>query len=139
MSSRVKPAEPGGSYTVNVAIDKEGTFVKKTTTKGVWTVAGAGERAQGYCYITSINPKTGVAGANEKVAIYPLIEGTIIKVPVLATNTAIAYGDPLEVAAGGTVDKLDGAGWVVGTAEEAVDAETGGFIKLRVEKYEVTA
>lgn len=138
MSARIKPAEPGGSYTVDTAITNEGTLVKKTATKGVWTPAGAGEKPQGYCFVTSINPKTGVAEANAKVSIYPLIEGGIIKVPVLATNAEIAYGDALEVADGGTVDKLAGAGWVVGTAEEGVAAAAGGFIKIRVEKYEVT-
>lgn len=138
MSSRVKPAEPGGSYIINAAIENEGTIVKKTTSVGVWTTCDAGDRPEGYCYITSINPRTGIAAANEKVAVYPLIEGTIIKVPLVGTNADIAYGDELAVSLNGAVDKLDGAGWVVGTSEEAVSANTGGYIRIRVEKFEVT-
>ena len=138
MSSRVKPAEPGGSYIINAVIENEGTIVKKTESVGVWTPCNAGDRPEGYCYITSINPKTGIASANEKIAVYPLIEGTIIKVPLVGTNVDIAYGDELAVSFNGAVDKLDGAGWVVGTSEEVVSANTGGYIRVRIEKFEVT-
>ena len=43
-------------------------------------------------------------------------------------------GDELETAAGGTVDKKSGAGWIAGKALEAVHAGTGGFITIRVSK-----
>jgi hypothetical protein len=53
---------------------------------------------------------------------------------LLAKNADIEIGDELETAAGGTVDKKNGAGWIVGKALEDVPAGTGGFITIRVSK-----
>lgn len=140
MSARIKPAEPGGSYTIDTAIEYEGTLVKKTTTKGVWTPAGAGEKPQGYCFVTTINPVTKVAESDVKVSIYPMTEGAIIKAPLIATNAEIAYGDDLMISASGAVDKLVAPAWCIGTSEDdTISANTGGYIKYRVESRYVAA
>jgi len=129
---------PGVSYTLKTAVTNAGTLVKKTTVAGEMDTCGAGDKPDGYTMGTTYDA-FGVAQAGVKGAVLPLIEGNIIEVPLLSTNAEISVNDELETTAGGTVDKKSTAGEIVGKAEEAKGASTGGFIKIRVNKYTASA
>ena len=89
----------------------------------------------GFSYTSTKHPVTGVATANVQVGVTALIEGTEVEVPVVASNAKITQWDAIEIAAGGKVDKKDGAGWIVGHALEDKDATAAGYIRIRVCKY----
>lgn len=93
----------------------------------------------GISYTSTKHPVTGIATANVQVGVAALIEGTEIEVPVVANNAKIMQWDEIEIAAGGMVDKKNGAGWVIGCALEAKEATTGGFLRIRVSKRLATA
>jgi hypothetical protein len=101
-------------------------------------ICGAGDEPDGYMLTDTKDRVTEVALANVHRGVGALVEGHKIVVPLLATNVEIAIGDALETANGGTVDKKNGAGWIVGKALEAVPAGTGGFIAIRVSKRYVS-
>lgn len=129
----VNPAM-GQSFVIGEAISVAGTLVKLANT-GKMMKCGAGEEPDGYMLTDTKDRVTEVALANVHRGVGALVEGHKIVVPLSATNAEIAIGDALETADGGTVDKKSGAGWIVGKALEAVPAETGGFITIRVSKY----
>ena len=129
----VNPAE-GQSFVFGEAISVAGALVKLTNT-GKMMLCDAGEEPDGYMLTDTKDRVTEVALANVPRGVGALIEGHKIVVPLSATNAEIAIGDELETAAGGTVDKKNGVGWIVGKALEAVLAQTGGFITIRVSKY----
>ncbi|MCK9326006.1 MAG: hypothetical protein M0P69_11000 [Bacteroidales bacterium] len=89
----------------------------------------------GIAYTSTKHPVTGVATANVQVGVTALIEGTEVEVPVVADNAKITQWDAIKIAADGKVDKKDGPGWIVGRALEAKEATTGGYIRIRVAKY----
>lgn len=123
------------------AVSYAGTLLKRTTTAGRGDLCGAGEEPNGYAFTSSKDPVTKVATANVTIGIAKLVDGDLIEVPLLSTNAEIAVGDALETTASGTVDKLAGAGWQVGTAAEAkaATAGTGAFIKVYVNKKYVAS
>lgn len=129
----VNPAM-GQSFVIGEAISAAGTLVKLANT-GKMMKCGAGEEPDGYMLTDTKDRVTEVALANVTRGVGALVEGHKIVVPLSATNAEIAIGDALETANGGTVDKKSGAGWIVGKALEAVPAEAGGFIAIRVSKY----
>lgn len=129
----VNPAM-GQSFVIGEAISVAGTLVKLANT-GKMMMCGAGEEPDGYMLTDTKDRVTEVALANVHRGVGALVEGHKIVVPLSATNAKIAIGDALETANGGTVDKKNGAGWIVGKALEAVPAQTGGFIAIRVSKY----
>lgn len=129
----VNPAM-GQSFVIGEAISVAGTLVKLANT-GKMMMCDAGEEPDGYMLTDTKDRVTEVALANVHRGVGALVEGHKIVVPLSATNAEIAIGDALETAKDGTVDKKNGAGWIVGKALEAVPAETGGFIAIRVSKY----
>lgn len=129
----VNPAM-GQSFVIGEAISVAGTLVKLANT-GKMMMCDAGEEPDGYMLTDTKDRVTEVALANVPRGVGALVEGHKIVVPLSATNAEIAIGDALETANDGTVDKKSGAGWIVGKALEAVPAETGGFIAIRVSKY----
>jgi hypothetical protein len=128
----VNPAM-GQSFVIGEAISVAGTLVKLADT-GKMMICDAGEEPDGYMLTDTKDRVTEVALANVHRGVGALVEGHKIVVPLSANNVDIAIGDELETAAGGTVDKRNGVGWIVGKALEAVPAETGGFITIRVSK-----
>lgn len=128
----VNPAM-GQSFVIGEAISVAGTLVKLANT-GKMMKCGAGEEPDGYMLTDTKDRITEVALANVHRGVGALVEGHKIVVPLSATNAEIAIGDALETTDGGTVDKKSGAGWIVGKALEAVPAQTGGFITIRVSK-----
>lgn len=133
----VNPAM-GQSFVIGEAISVAGTLVKLANT-GKMMMCGAGEEPDGYMLTDTKDRVTEVALANVHRGVGALVEGHKIVVPLLANNVEIVIGDKLETAAGGTVDKKNGAGWIVGKALEAVPAKTGGFITIRVSKYHASS
>ncbi len=129
----VNPAM-GQSFVIGEAISAAGTLVKLANT-GKMMKCGAGDEPDGYMLTDTKDRVTEVALANVHRGVGALVEGHKIVVPLSANNAEIVIGDELETAAGGTVDKKNGAGWIVGKALEAVPADTGGFIAIRVSKY----
>jgi len=129
----VNPAM-GQSFVIGEAISVAGTLVKLVNT-GKMMMCDAGDEPDGYMLTDTKDRVTEVALANVHRGVGALVEGHKIVVPLSANNADIAIGDELETAAGGTVDKKSGAGWIVGKALEAVPAGTGGFITIRVSKY----
>jgi hypothetical protein len=125
---------PGKAMTAHSAITYPGTLVKIYTTEGEVELCGAGDFPDGYVHMGSISMATGspVATAGAKVAVKGLVPGTVIEVPLLATNAAIAVGDELETVAGGLVDKKNGAGEIIGKAMVAVDASAGAGSYVKV-------
>ena len=89
----------------------------------------------GFAYTSTKHPVTGIPTANVQVGVTALIEGTEVEVPLVDANAKISQWDAIEIAAGGKVDKKDGAGWIVGLALESKDALAGGYIRIRVGKY----
>jgi len=79
---------------------------------------------------------TGVIAyaADAKVAVKGLINGTVIEIPIPASNSAMAVGDEVETAADGCVDLKSGAGEVVGVVMKAVTTTsgTGRFVTVWV-------
>ena len=128
----VNPAM-GQSFVIGEAISVAGALVKLANT-GKMVLCGAGEEPDGYMLTDTKDRVTEVALANVPRGVGALVEGHKIVVPLLANNAEIVIGDALETTAGGTVDKKNGAGWIVGKALEAVPAQTGGFITMRVSK-----
>jgi len=129
----VNPAM-GQSFVIGEAISEAGTLVKLAST-GKMVKCGANEQPDGYLLTDTKDRVTGVALADVPRGVGALVEGHKIVVPLAANNEAIAIGDELVTAVGGTVDKKSSAGWVVGKALEAVPAgTTGGFITIRVSK-----
>lgn len=133
----------GKRFTAHAAITYPGTLVKLTSTAGEVDVTGAGERPDGYVHMGSISMATGspVATADASVVVKGLVPGTVIEVPVLATNAEIAVGDELETTAAGTVDKKNGAGEIIGKALAAVGATAGAgvYVKVFVSQRTATA
>lgn len=127
-------AAVGQSYLIGEAVSKAGSLMKLADT-GKMVLCGAGNEPDGYLMTDTKNKVTEVAEANVYRGVGGLVNGHKISVPVLATNVEIKIGDALETTAGGTVDKKDGAGWVVGKALEPVAATTGGFVTILVYKY----
>lgn len=128
----VNPAM-GQSFVIGEAISVAGALVKLANT-GKMVLCDAGEQPDGYLLTDTKDRVTEVALADVPRGVGALVEGHKIVVPLSANNAEIVIGDELETAAGGTVDKKNGAGWIVGKALEAVPAETGGFITIRVSK-----
>lgn len=128
----VNPAM-GQSFVIGEAISVAGALVKLTNT-GKMMLCDAGEEPDGYMLTDTKDRVTEVALANVPRGVGALVEGHKIVVPLLANNAEIVIGDALETTAGGTVDKKNGVGWIVGKALEAVPAQTGGFITMRVSK-----
>ena len=128
----VNPAM-GQSFVIGEAISVAGALVKLANT-GKMMLCDAGDQPDGYLLTDTKDRVTEVALANVPRGVGALVEGHKIVVPLSANNAEIVIGDELETAAGGTVDKKNGAGWIVGKALEAVPAETGGFITIRVSK-----
>lgn len=129
----VNPAM-GQSFVIGEACSTAGALVKLANT-GKMMLCDAGEQPDGYLLTDTKDRVTEVALANVPRGVGALVEGHKIVVPLSATNAEIAVGDALETANDGTVDKKNGAGWIVGKALEAVPAGTGGFIAIRVSKY----
>jgi hypothetical protein len=123
---------------IGEAISVAGTLVKLANT-GKMMICGAGDEPDGYMLTDTKDRVTEVALANVHRGVGALVEGHKIVVPLSANNVDIAIGDELETAAGGTVDKKNGGGWIVGKALEAVSAGTGGFITIRVSKYHASS
>ena len=121
------------SFMIGEAVSQAGTLMKLADT-GKMMICDAGEEPDGYMMTDTKDHVTGVAMANVYRGVGSFIPGQKIRVPVLATNAEIAIGDKLETTAGGTVDKKDGAGYLIGKALEAVAATTGGFVTVRVYK-----
>ncbi len=121
--------------TTDTAITYEGTVVaKNAVARGCTVAADASVEPIGYAFVNTKNPVTGVAEANKPLTVAALIEGHRVGVPIIATNAEISIGDEIVVSANGICDKKDGAGWVLGTAEEAIDATTGGYVEIMVSK-----
>ena len=133
----VNPAM-GQSFVIGEAISVAGALVKLANT-GKMMMCDAGEEPDGYMLTDTKDRVTEVALANVPRGVGALVEGHKIVVPLLATNAEIKIGDELETAVDGTVDKKNGAGWIVGKALEAVAATTGGFIEIRVSKRYASA
>ena len=89
----------------------------------------------GIAYTSTKHPVTGVAQSGVQVGVAALIEGTEVEVPLVDANAEISQWEEIAVAAGGKVDAKDGAGWILGRALEAKEATTGGYIRIRVAKY----
>lgn len=123
-------------FTAHSAIEDAG-YVLKLNTDGEVDLCGAGEMPMGISFKSTYNEATGVAQDHVKVGVITLRPGTIVNVKLLATNAAIDEGDLLETAAGGTVDRKSGAGYVVCIALEARAQNAGGtaataFIKCMI-------
>lgn len=117
---------PGKAFSVATGVTYSGTLIKLTATADTVDLCGAGERPDGYAMMpTRSRYPTVAVVTTKKVTVLPLIPGTIVYLPVLATNAAIAVGDELETTAAGTVDLKAGAGEVVGKAMEAVAVTIG--------------
>ena len=130
----VNPAM-GQSFVIGEEISVAGTLVKLANT-GKMMKCGAGDEPDGYMLTDTKDRVTEVALKNVPRGVGALVEGHKIVVPLLASNAEITIGDALVTADGGTVDKKNenGAGCIVGKALEAVPANTGGFITIRVSK-----
>lgn len=133
----------GKSMKAHSAITYPGTLVKIYTTEGEVELCGAGEFPDGYAHMSSNSMATGspVATAGAYVAVKGLVQGTVIEVPLLATNAAISVGDELETVASGLVDKKSGAGEIIGKALVAVGASAGAgtYVKVYVAQRTATA
>ena len=125
------------AFTTEDAIDYAGSLVMFATSGATGSVelCAAGSEPIGYAFASTKHPITAVAQADVKVGIGSLINGRIIEVPLPDTHDAITYGAALETAASGCVVIKSGAGEIVGNAMEAVAQNTGGFVKVRVNKY----
>lgn len=136
---------PAGAISWQCAshVASAGTLLKMTTTaatKGVHGVkvdlCGAGEEPAGFAFTNTVNPADNTTTrTDEMVAMMSLEEGMIIDVPVPATHAAITLGARVETAADGKVTVESGAGWIVGTALEALAENTGTYVKIRVCKW----
>lgn len=89
----------------------------------------------GIAYTSTKHPVTGIPQVNTQIGVTALIEGTEVEVPIVDDNVKISQWDAIEVAAGGKANKKDGAGWIIGRALEAKEANKGGFLLIRVSKY----
>jgi len=134
---------PSGTHPWQVAsaVPSGGYLLKDTTTaatRGVHgfkkDLCGAGEEPCGFSFTGNNHPVSGAARTNEMVGVCPLEDGMIVDFPISDTNEEITLGAELETAAGGLVKIKDGAGWIVGKAIEAVDINTGGYVRAVVEK-----
>lgn len=128
------------AYKAATAVTYAGTLCKKTANAREMDTTGAGDKADGY-YVTDTKDIDGVAQAGVYCGVHALSNGKKFRAVLLATNAEIAIGDELETTAGGTVDKKDGAGSVIGVAEEAVSASAGAgaTILVRVRQYTASA
>jgi len=125
---------PGRAFTANTAVASSGILVKIHTVSGEIELCGAGEYPDGYAHMSSMSLSTGVpvAAADAMVAIKGLVPGTVVEMVLPATHSAITVGAEMETAASGCVVIKSGAGEIVGKALEAVDQNTGGFVKVWV-------
>jgi len=123
------------SYTTDDAITYAGSIIAFATTANHVMLCGTSDKPIGYAFVSTKHPITEVAQADVKVSIGAFKPGIIIEVPLPASHATIAWGDELETAESGCVIKKSGAGEIIGTALAAVAGNTGGFIKLRVNKY----
>ncbi len=126
-------------YLSESAISYAGSVLKYGSAAGSCALCGAGEKPMGISFATTKNPITGVAAANKTIGVISLVNGLEVNIKLLATNAEIAYGDSLETTAAGTVDKKSGAGYIVAEALEAIAANTGGWIRARINyRYEAS-
>lgn len=78
---------------------------------------------------------TDAYAANDNVLCLHLEGGAVVNARVAAAAPAIVIGDPISVAADGTVKKAASEGVAIATAEEAVDNSAGGaetMIRIRI-------
>jgi len=128
------------SYKFTTGSDKKGVVVKKTGADTV-DIAGAGEKPFGITLEDTKHPRTEAVQKDQYVPIADIGQnGAVVSIPLLATNAAIAVGDYLGTAAGGTVNKIT---WrtdtlanfiadmddIVAVALEAKPINSGGYIK----------
>lgn len=113
------------AFTAHEAIVDAG-YVLAVNSDGEMALCGAGAQPHGISFKSTYNEASGSAEADVKVGVIMLRPGTIVNVKLLATNVAIDEGDLLETAAGGTVDKKSGAGYIVGVAIQARAENAGG-------------
>ena len=129
---RLKKASDGGIVmTTATAVSYSGTLLKITSTADTCDVVGAGEYPDGYAFTDNKDPQTGTAAVGP-ITIMPLIPGEVVDMRLPSTHSAVTVGALMETAAAGTVVIKSGAGQIVGKALEAIDENTGGYVRVYV-------
>jgi hypothetical protein len=124
------------------AVTYPGTLMKKGSAAGKVAICGAGETPIGFAFGSSKNPITKIAEANVDLSVSALVDGWAVEFPLASGNAEIAAWEEVETVANGAVDKLSGAGEIIGYAMEAKTAATGGagkFILVRVQRRTASA
>jgi len=126
-----KGVDGGIPLTSTAAISYSGLLLKVDTTADQCALCGAGEYPDGFAYTDTVDPQTGTAAAG-LVTMAPLQAGDIVDMRLPDTHSAITVGAAMETAASGCVIIKSGAGQIVGKALEAIDANTGGYVRVYV-------
>lgn len=92
----------GRAFTADSAITYEGTLLSISGENSVDLCAETGLPI-GFAYTDTADQQTGVPQAGVKVAVVPLVQGMIVKIPRLVGSAALGVGDEVVPANGGTV------------------------------------
>jgi hypothetical protein len=136
--------KPSIRYVADSAIADAGYLLKRGSAAGHVDLCAAGNMPIGYALMSTVAPTSGIAEASKEVPVQKLAEGDIVYLQLSAATGAVTLGDLLAPTADGkvapkTATSMYAATWVVATAEEAVDASTGGVIKARVRLFYAAA
>lgn len=130
------------AYTIPVAVDYAGLIVTRSATAGYMDLAAdaSGDVPEGYTYTNTKHPISGASQAGQKVGIHALVNGQKAEFVLPATHDAIVVGDKICVTTDGKVIKCAaGPAWVLGTSEDAVSKNTGGYVEVRINMYYLAA
>lgn len=124
------------AYTCGNIVPYAGLLVMRGATAGYCLVTTASsDEPIGYTYTNTKHPITAANQSGQRVGIHALIEGQLAEFKLPATHAAITLGCEMMSSTVGTViKKTAGVGWVVGTAEEAISQDTGGYVTVRISK-----
>lgn len=131
------------AYTIPVAVDYAGLIVTRSATAGYMDLAAdaSADVPEGYTYTNSKHPITAASQAGQKVGVHALIPGQKAEFVLPATHAAISVGDRITMTTDGKVIKYAGSGaaWILGTSEDAVLQNAGGYVEVRMNPYYVSA
>jgi hypothetical protein len=131
------------AYTIPVAVDYAGLIVTRSATAAYMDLAAdaSADVPEGYTYTNSKHPITGASRSGQKIGVHALIPGQKAEFVLPSTHAAIAVGDRITMTTAGCVIKYAGSGaaWILGTSEDAVDQNTGGYVEVRMNPYYLAA
>jgi hypothetical protein len=125
-------------YKFPVAVNYPGLMAVRGATAGYMDLAvdASAEIPEGYTYITNKDPNTGTADVTRMVSVHALIPGQKAELRLPDTHSAVSVGTQMMMTtAGCVVPYTSGAAFIIGTSEEGISQNTGGYVEVRINMW----